>query len=135
METILKIYFSINFFIAGYNYSENVNWATNKKDINKAYLLVLFSVFLGLAFIAGAALLLPLKKFWDYCNAFFQIAFWFDFYVLNKYNNMNLEDLERVNRIGYLKNTNSFKHKVYRLGVKLINKRNKYTYSHRDAAF
>lgn len=136
METILKIYFSINFFIAGYNYAENVNWATKKNEKIQAYLLVAFSVFFGLALIILTAFFVPVKKSWDYINGLFQIAFWFDFYLLKKYNNMKKEDLERVNRIGYLKKTtNSIRDKLYRKGVKLINERNKFTYVHKDAVF
>ena len=136
METILKIYFSINFFIAGYNYAESVNWATKKSEKIQAYLLVPFSVFFGLALIILTALFIPVKKCWDYFNGYLQIAFWFDLYLRKKYNNMEVEMLQKLNRIAYLKKTtNSIRDKLYRKGVKLINERNQYTYVHEDAVF
>lgn len=136
METILKIYFSINFFIAGYNYAESVNWASNKSEKIKAYLLVIASVFFGIAIIIGVVLFVLLKKVWDYFNGLFQIAFWVDFYLLKKYNNCQKDILDRLNLIATTKKTsNSLRDRLYRKGVNLINKRNKFTYVYEEAVF
>jgi hypothetical protein len=136
METILKIYFSINLFIAGYNYAENVNWATKKSEKIKAYLLVIASVFLGIAIIVFAFLFGLLRKTWDYLNGYFQIAFWVDFYLFKKYNNCKKDILDRLNLIATTKKTsNSLRDRIYRKGVKLINKRNNFTYVYEEAVF
>jgi hypothetical protein len=134
METLLKIYFAINFFIAGYYYSENVNWATKKSEILKAYLLAIGSVLFGIAIIGFAFLFGLLKKLWDYFNGLFQIAFWINFYLLKKYNNCQKDILNRLNLIATTKKTsNSLRDRLYRKGVKLINERNQFTYVHEDA--
>lgn len=126
METILKIYFSINFFIAGYNYAENINCTRNKTERLKVYLLVIGSVFIGLAIIVFVFLFGLLKKVWDYLDGYFQISFWVNFYLLKKYNNCEKDMLDRLNLIATTKKTsNSLKDRLYRKGVKLINKRNK----------
>jgi hypothetical protein len=136
METILKIYFSINFFIAGYNYAENVNWATKKSEKIKAYFLVIASVFFGIAIIVFAVFIGLLKNIWNYFNGYFQIAFWIDFYLLKKYNNCKKDILDRLNLIATTKKTsNSLRDRLYRKGVRLINKRNNFTYVYEEADF
>lgn len=57
----------------------------------------------------------------------FQVAFFWNFYVLGDFNNVDIHILEKQNNIANnIFNTKSIHDRIYRYGVKLINKRNNY---------
>lgn len=59
----------------------------------------------------------------------FQVPFFWGFYVLGKFKDVELHILQKQNNIANNRfNTNSIHDRIYRYGVKLINKRNNYTH-------
>jgi hypothetical protein len=133
IDEIIAIYFLSNAFIAGYNFATQYRSSDTLLEKVSSYLwligTILFGVIIGVAIFIYALLGLLIEKL----DGIFQFRFFFHYFVMNKWYNVDYYILERINYTSInVKNKNTIKHRIYRYSVGLINKRNNYTYKQKE---
>jgi hypothetical protein len=129
---IIYIYFAINLFLAGYYLADNYGWAKNNREKVAYILTCITTIFLGVFIVAFYFLQGLFKSINDY----FQIRFWFNFYLMGSYGGLKEGVLQSLNRVTKnTRNKNTLRNKIYRKCVELINKRNNYTPTEEDLKF
>jgi hypothetical protein len=123
-EQLIIIYFSINIFIAGYNLARDLDFRTNFSQkffyTTKCIFTILFAIPSYIVLIIADLI----ATFLGWINGYFQVSFYFSFYLTNKWDKLKKHELERINNISKnVKNTNSLRDRLYRRGTKLINER------------
>ena len=86
MEIILYIYFAINLFLAGYNYSEDEKWETRTRAVFGLFIMLFFGS-IGLIFYYLFLLFSPIFNWTKY-----EIIFWHRFKFTNYWQDILLDD-------------------------------------------
>ena len=130
MKIALAIYLLFSFFQAGVIYGED-GWdiPNSIKNRFRWLLALIFSLlFMGL-FVIVDFIWEALKWIWKEVNAYTQISFYWSFYLTKKWNGLSDDELKSLNEfVGTFPNQDSWKVKLQRKGLKMINRRNNYTY-------
>lgn len=122
MIYLIEFYFIINAFIAG-----NL---INDFRRSEAWRRIFYTVGLMLSGIPYVILIIVLSYsivIWGKINGLTQIDFYFKFYVLRGYYNVDEIELKRANKCAKDLPDNTFAFRSFKNGVRLINKRNNYT--------
>lgn len=124
-DIIINIYIGVNLFLTGVLFSDEYNPNSTRRESIHYIFKCLSTLMFGCIFIIFKVVSKPFKLISNY----FQISFWFQYYLTKKWDNLPEEQLESLNWYVFnIKNTNSLHHKISRYGARLINKRNNYTY-------
>jgi hypothetical protein len=130
MSILLTLVLVANAFVAGLFYAD-ADKPKSFIDYAKriAFLLIMLSfgaaLFIG-EFIYDAII----NRFWKFLNSQFQIHFFIRFYIYKGYHNLEVDRLYKFNLLSNERyNTNSLSNRVFRYCVRLVNKRNNYTYT------
>lgn len=123
IDILIKIYVGVNLFFTGYYLADSYKWQKTKSEKITCILWCIGIIFFGCAYIIISLMYIFV---WATLN-YFQAPFWATFYTTKKWNNLEKQQLERINRIATeIRNKNSIKDKIFRCCVALINKRNNY---------
>jgi hypothetical protein len=133
IQLFITAFFCINFFIAGYRFAKDVEWASSKSEKNKELLWVAFCLLFGSLFWIIVFTLSTIWVLLENIDNVFQIRFFVKFYLFGGYYNMEDDNLKRLNRIAYnRKNKKTISSFVLWKACGLVNKRNNYTYVHKE---
>lgn len=120
MRLALEIYFGLVLLIAGYEIG--TEYGTGGKFKGWEW-LVWAVVILFAPFIYGYQIL---EILWAWVNRMTGISFWFRFYVLKAFDNMEPEKLRRVNHLSP-GDEKGWKYNITKACLRAINKRNSHT--------
>jgi hypothetical protein len=133
---LTQIYFLINIFCAGFYLADNYKWANSSAERITTILWTLGTSLFGVIYIVGSIIIASAQMIHEWINTQTQITFWLSFYLTKKWDKVEKDVLERINRSAYKKkDSQKRKDKIYCLSVKKLNARNNYTYVHEDAVF
>jgi len=128
IDIILKIYIGINLFFAGYYLADDHRWASTNKQKIICIIWCLLTIGFGVIYVLLNLIWVIISELFNKIDETFQIAFWFQYYLTEKYNNIEINTLEKLNWVAVnYRNKNAIKDRIYRYGLNLINKRNNYT--------
>lgn len=129
IELITKIYIGANLFFAGYYLADTYKWQDTKIEKIICLLWCFGTMLLGCVYILLSFLWVLLSESFKKVDGYFQVSFWFSYYLTKKWNKLEKHQLERINRITInVRNKNTIKDKIYRYCTSLINKRNNYVH-------
>jgi hypothetical protein len=135
IEILLQTYFGANLFFAGYYLADNYQWQDTKTEKIICILWVIATVFFGLIYICFVPIIALIIVGLEMLNEYFQITFWFTFYLTKKWNKFDTEKLRQLNVAANKKTDKTLKERIYKRCVRLLNKRNNYTYVEQEIEF
>lgn len=123
---MIKIYFSINLFLAGYCFAEKFNKYDSKTEKIKTLLYVLFTMFCGIVYISCLFIFYFIERLFLEINNYFQLSSYFDFFVRKTWShNLDEEQLKKLNMLAKGKiNSKKLNDRIFKHVVKLLNQRN-----------
>ncbi len=128
IELILKIYFGINLFFAGYYLAEQFKWQNTPLEKTKCISWCILTMFFGVPYITLSVIWVFVIFVFTKIDGIFQIVFWFHFYFTKNYNNLEKSALRNINLISSKKSSKTIKGRIYKYCTGLINKKNNYVY-------
>jgi hypothetical protein len=130
MPIILTLVLVANAFVTGLFFAD-ADKPTSFIDYTKRIALLLILLLFGAALFIGEFIYdATVNHIWKFINSKFQIHFFIRFYMRKGYNNLEVDRLYKFNLLANERyNTNSFSDRVFRCCVRLVNKRNNYTYT------
>ncbi len=137
IDTIIKIYFLSNTFLAGYYFEKQYEYADTLKEKSICYVWVFATWLFGLFIVLFTIIYgLMVEYLFKKLDRIFQIRFLFHYYFTKEWHNVDEGTLYRINKVSLnIRNKNTLKDRIYRYGVKLINKRNSYVYKEMEPQF
>ena len=130
IEIIVKMLIGANLFFAGYYLAENYKWQDTATSKFLCVLWCLGTMVFGCVYIVFLFLIVLISEGFKKIDAFFQISFWFVFYLTKKFDNLEKNKLEMINRTTInVRNKKTMKDGIYRYCTMLINKRNNFVYA------
>lgn len=137
-EILLQIYFSMNLFIAGYNFNSDMKEArfSSKEIFNEklytGFILLSFTLFnmlFGALYSTIMIIWFFLTEVFKTINFTFQLDFWWSWFFTKKWESADKDTLARINQIAKRKKRSTLHGRIYLYGLDLINKKNNYTYT------
>lgn len=114
-------YMTVNVFVAGMYFGESRDEIDGKSDL----LWVVFGCVVAALFGAPVLLFAIARQLWEDHSSALQIRFFISYLFTRKWHNMTEDQLRWMNQTA--KEGNSIRARVWRYGLRLINKRNGYT--------
>jgi hypothetical protein len=129
MSILLTLALVANAFVAGFVFAD-ADKPTSFIDYIKRFTLLLILLSFGAGIFIGQFIYDSIIHFWKFLNSQFQIHFFIRFYLQKGYHNLEVDRLYRFNKLAEERyNTKAFSNMVFRYCVRLVNKRNNYTYT------
>lgn len=129
IDILIKVYFSINIFFSGFYFGQSYTECNSRKSVVVLILFCVALIYFALPIIILDYAYAGLKSIWDALNAFFQIGFFFTYHFTKKWDNLEKNKLNTINRISTMKDDKSLKNRIYKYCTTLINKRNNFIYN------
>lgn len=126
IDTLIKVYFSLNIFFAGYYFGDSHRDVDDRKALIFLILFCVGIIFFGLPLIILDFTQMGLRTVYNKLNSIFQISFFFTYYFTKKWDSLAKDKLKTINNISNLKDDKTLKNRIYKYCTTLINKRNNY---------